>query len=461
MSDRPDQLAYSQAHRGMVVAMDVVPLSPPPSAPPPPDEAVVDERLPGHDLPERPTAAFVEGEENHDVGSYRRFVVWLLGCLFLMAGSILAINWWLDPTGVTGRSTRFATVENLEVRQLKLDIMDRAQQAPDVLVLGSSRSMMIDPQTIERQTGQRALNAAVSGANTQDAYLYAAYAAERWPDDYPHLLVGLVNDVFREPIAGSPLDERVRGLLGEEQEVDVLPMLGQLLQLKTTRASILAARREVEAHGPNVLLDPIGVPTPTGQGVMGDDGVVRRADQRENYRDDGMQLFDPHIDLRRPLRGRVQHQMQQYLASSFAEGDEFDGVSEGLRSFVDMVRLANAHGDVPAIFITPFHPQAADMLPAEYHERERRMRATLRSLQARGLEFTFHEYDDIAHFAGDPSEFYDGIHMTKTNTDRLVTLLGRDGALRPGTRDSDVPIDDPSFGRASQLANEGTVAPGR
>lgn len=404
------------------------------------------------------TREWLDGGGSGSTGSPAVFVRWLLACILLAAATILAVNWWLDPTGVTGRSTRFGAVENLEVRQVKLDIMERAEQPPDVLVLGSSRSMMLDPQTIEQLTGQRALNAAVSGATTKDAYLYAAYAAERWPDAYPHLVVGLVNDVFREPDA-SPLDDRLQGLLGDDETMDVLPMLEQLLQLQTTRASLLAARREVRAGGWEVLRDPIGIPAPSEE----DAAQLLDASRPDQYRADGMQLFDPSIDLTRPLRGRVQHQMQNYLAASFPEGDEFDGVSgAGLDRFADMVRIANEHGDVPAIFITPFHPQAAEMLPAEYHQRERRMRAVLRRLQVSGLRFSFHEYDDIATFGGDPEEFYDGIHMTKANTDRLVTLLYRDGALSGDLAERGQATATPgSVARAAHLAEGGSVAFGR
>lgn len=421
----------------------------------------VDERALGA-APDPTTGAYLTGELVVPEGSPRRFVFWLLGAVLLAAGAVGAANWWLDPTGVTGRSTRFTTVENLEVRQIKLELMERAPRAPDVLVLGSSRSMMIDPATIERLAGQRAFNAAVSGASTYDTWLYAAYAAERWPNDYPHLVVGLVNDVFRDPVGGSPLDERTQELLGEDDRVELLPMLEQLLQVQTTRASVVAARREVRAGGSEVLLDPIGVPTPTGPATKA--GEMRVADRPDQYRADGMQLFDPSIDLRRPLFGRVQHQMLQYIGASFAEGDEFDGVGdEGLDRFREMVRIANEHGDVPAIFITPFHPQAAEMLPEEYNERERRMRATLRRLQAGGLDFTLHEYDDIAEFGGDPDEFYDGIHMTRANTDRLVQRLHRDGALLAGAATEPLHQETPTatLARAAQLAEGGTVAAGR
>lgn len=162
--------------------------------------------------PHTPRAVSLERAE-------RRYVRWLLATLLLGCVTLIAVLWWLDPISVTGRQTRFSVVENGGVRQAKLDLMEELPAAPDVLVLGSSRSMKLDPAEIERVSGSTAFNGAVSGGTSRDMYLYARYAEQLWggggagADQYPHLVIGVVNDVLR--FSGTAvLDPRFRSALG-------------------------------------------------------------------------------------------------------------------------------------------------------------------------------------------------------------------------------------------------------
>ncbi len=370
--------------------------------------------------------------------SERRFVQWLLASVLLACVGLLAVLWWLDPISVTGRQTRFSVVENGGVRQAKLDLMEELQSAPDVLVLGSSRSMKLDPAEIERITGgATAFNGAVSGGTSQDMYLYARYAEQLWgggggtADEYPHLVIGVVNDVLRYT-GTAALDPRLRRFLPRtEQERDPLEVTEQLLQLKTLEAAARATRRVVPRDGISALLDPTGGATEVDAGLT--TTGKQKGNQRENLDERGMQLFDPGADYSKPLEQRVETQMTTFVQRSYEADAAYQGVDpRGLDLLRRTIELANKHGDVPTLWTTPFQPGALDYLPEAYQDRDRAFRAAIAELQAdEDLEFTFVDLDDLESFDGDPAAFHDGIHMTVANTARVIARLHRDGALAP------------------------------
>lgn len=369
--------------------------------------------------------------------SERSFVRWLLASVLLSCVGLLALLWWLDPISVTGRQTRFSVVENGGVRQAKLDLMEELTTAPDVLVLGSSRSMKLDPDEIEKVSGATAFNGAVSGGTSQDMYLYARYAEQLWgggggsADEYPHLVIGVVNDVLRYT-GTAALDPRLRRFLPRtEQERDPLEVTEQLLQLKTLEAAARATRRVVPREGIGALLDPTGGATEVDAGLT--TTGKQKGNQRENLDERGMQLFDPGADYSAPLAKRVETQMTTFVQRSYKADAAYEGVDpRGLELLRRTIKLANEHGDVPTLWTTPFQPGALEYLPEAYHDRDRAFRAAIKELQADDeLEFTFVDLDDLESFDGDPAAFHDGIHMTVANTVRVIARLHRDGALAP------------------------------
>lgn len=364
----------------------------------------------------------------------RSFVRWLLGGTLLACMLLLAVLWWLDPISVTGRQTRFSVVENGGVRQAKLDLMQELPAAPDVLVLGSSRSMKLNPAEIERVTGgATAFNGAVSGGTTQDMYLYARYADQLWGDDgeFPHLVLGVVNDVFRYT-GTAALDPRLKQFLPrEQQQRPPVEVAKQLLQLKTVESALRAVRAVVPRDGAGALLEPEAT-TKRVDAALATTGN-QKGNQRENLDARGMQLFDPGADYSAPLAKRVETQMTTFVDRSYGADAAYDGMDQrGLELLKETIRLANAHGDVPTLWVTPFQPAALQFLPERYAERDATFRATIRELQQdESLRFTFLDFDDLESFRGDAAEFHDGIHMTEANTDKVIAALHRAGALAP------------------------------
>lgn len=358
----------------------------------------------------------VTSSDAYTPGPARHFVAWLLGATLLLVAGTLALNTAVDPLGATGRQTRWRVVVNAEVRALKLDLYRAQHTAPDTLVLGSSRSMRVNPVDIRRATGRSAFNLAVSGGTPKDSYL-----AVRWVEarsgvrgDFPHLVYGIDVDSFRtKRIAGSLEDDpRVAGLdIGGRSPRPRLRMdaLGSLLELDTLETTA------------RVLLDDLrGAPVDPGGGrtMFAPDGFALHATAR-------------HRHARPWVRRRVNTQMPGYINAVFTR-DGFDGIEEEpLDYFTRTIRIANRHGDVPTVWLTPYQPMAEELLASHgYAQRRREVVQLLEEMQDReDVRLRFVDLSRLSSFGGDPLEFTDGIHMTPRNTRRVVVELARRALL--------------------------------
>lgn len=359
-----------------------------------------------------------------------RYVRWTLILIVVFCTALLGILWWLDPISVTGRSTKFSIVENGGVRQAKLDLMDELLKTPKVLILGSSRSMQLDPSDVKKISELSAFNGAVSGGTTKDSYLYARYAEKLWPNQFPHLIIGLVNDSLRN--AGTAgLDPRLKAFLPKTQrKLKPFEVADELLQMKTAEAGVRSARYVIPRYGLDALLHPIK------RTDHSDAGLASVGKQKNNRRDllDARGMTRPEKNpADGPLSERIEEQMKSYLEATFAPDDRFTGVDElALKYLTQTISLANKHGDTPVLWITPFHPDAHAMLPTEYSKRDARFRAAIAKLKANNsLQFTFVDLDNLGTFGGSKKDFHDGIHMTKANTYRVLRYLDKQGVLRP------------------------------
>ncbi len=363
-----------------------------------------------------PEQVAVPGADEHrGEFSHASFVRWLLAVTLVGVGVVAAVNWYVDPTGVTGRSTKWLVAENSEVRSAKLDLYEAAVERgrePEVVLLGSSRTMKFDPAHIERLTGQRAFNAAVSGGVPRDAWLFVRLMQERQGATFPHLVWGLDADAFRvkQLRDGLSTDPRMsRFVSRSERFITRVASAGTLTELQTLTSAIRSVARG------------------------GDDGQEPR---EARFSEHGMQLWSLPLGTTEAFRETlIRRQVEQYAGYIF-ERDSYEGIEpEPLAEFVDAIRIANARGDVPTIFLTPYHPLAEDLLERYgMDDRVREVRAKLQQLQRDGgVDFEFVDLSELSSFGGDDAQFYDGIHMTPANTERVLERLHRDRLLgRPG-----------------------------
>jgi len=101
-------------------------------------------------------------------------------------------------------------------RSLKLDLIARLHEGPQLLVLGDSRGRQAEPSFLQKLTGLTGFNAAVTGGSAPDAWVFIRYTADRFPDEKRHYIWfvsdGLAGDI---PDPRTEADPRGRHYLQE------------------------------------------------------------------------------------------------------------------------------------------------------------------------------------------------------------------------------------------------------
>ena len=107
----------------------------------------------------------------------RRFLIGIVLGLLLLSGTVTTLNVLADPYGYAG-SGLFATAI-LSDRPIKACLIQRLKQPPALMILGSSRAEKIQPTHIQKRTGLRGFNAAVSSSTPTDAWAFANLLHEK------------------------------------------------------------------------------------------------------------------------------------------------------------------------------------------------------------------------------------------------------------------------------------------
>ena len=115
------------------------------------------------------------------------FVLALVLVTALVMGGVLALNVIADPYGSVG--THFFPTVTTSDRTVKADQIEQLKEPPELVVLGSSRSMRYEPSYLEEKTGLSTFNAGVNGiGGTADAWAMSQFIHDTWPESDPAYL---------------------------------------------------------------------------------------------------------------------------------------------------------------------------------------------------------------------------------------------------------------------------------
>jgi hypothetical protein len=334
-------------------------------------------------------------------GFSRTFLVWL-SALFL---AYLALAVWVDPRGDFG--VRAFPIVALDSRKEKMDLFDRWNRARPVegLVLGSSRSMKIDPADLSDLTSERWFNFAVDSARAEDYLAIYRWAHQRDPA-LRALLVGLDVEAFHDR---ADYDDRLKSDPG---------LMRALEGGGSTRASSRAA-------------DELGRLKSVLSRYYAEDMVrslraaVRPAPPHMNF--DGAGFL--HYGLWEAQRAAGTFDMKSHLAASREEYlrrfREMRGLSVTRRQrLVALLREALRDRVRVVVWITPIHPDLANYLGRETSYRE--LLAATRDFAAKATSeagIPFYDFSTPEAFGGDGGGWYDGGHIDENNSRRIMRAV--------------------------------------
>jgi hypothetical protein len=346
------------------------------------------------------TPAIAEAGEG---SAYLRYAIATVVALVVALLAVFAFNAIVDPFSLIGTRLLPPALEN--DRTIKLDLIDKLKQNPQVVVLGSSRSRQAEPAFIDKLTGLKTgFNAGVTGGSAADAWVMIRRIGARFPHgkrtyiwflDY-RLATNGVNPQLAE-------DPRSRPYLGSKSTHFSLADVGTYLGFQATKTSYRVVRDCIEGrcHG-RIHYNP--------------DGSINAATLR---------FLPEHAKS-------LQQAVKQHLADVRTQSPSLPKYTASQFLYFDQaLAWMNAHGATPVIVLNPIYPSVYRVMQDRHFQREQEALAQLHKLQKR-FRFVVVDCSDIRKWHGKASDFSNATHVNRTNMRRMLRYIvaHADGVFR-------------------------------
>lgn len=316
----------------------------------------------------------------------------------LLLGTVSSTNALADPLDLYPWQIVPPVV--MAERDEKARLISEAEERPEILVLGSSRSMKLRPALIQQVSGRVAFNASVYSARAEDWYAMLRFTLEQGVTP-KYVLLGVDLEAFHNRV---PPDSRLlrseilSPYLSERESVAerVKALLFDSVSLQNLR------------HSWKSLTQRFREPVPARTAFEAD-GYLRYLLWEDQIRRGS---FVPDYD------GSVEEYLNRY--AGFTELSP-----ERKLYFEKLLVLAKENGVQIIAFQTPLHQRTMDSLKRhrQYDRLEAELQAFMESLAGQHRNLRFLDLSDVTVFGGDPADFYDGAHMGEQNADLLVLYL--------------------------------------
>jgi len=279
----------------------------------------------------------------------------------------------------------------------KADLVEKLARPPQLIFFGGSRCERFDPAYARRRTGLQTFNLAVSNSHPEGAWALANWLCGRRPGVRLRWVWGVNSASF------------------SDRDLDPALLQDQRFSWYFDDALLRAQRK---------LLPQTVAQMPQGSRLDG-----------RRYARNGLLLWNTY-DRYREIGGTLDKSLDRYIAMTVAKVKNATGSGDGKsRSrvyFEKTLRLLNEHGTTPVIVVMPIHPRVLAALRPYGHERSQaRLLAYLHGLE-KSCRLEVVDLTEVSSFGGDPEGFYDGVHIDRKNSDRVIdALVKRSGdALR-------------------------------
>jgi hypothetical protein len=144
---------------------------------------------------------------------------------------------------------------------------------------------------------------------------------------------------------------------------------------------------------------------------------------RNRYSARGLLLWNRY-DERRAAGYTLREALDAYIARMLHTGRTSSAPdTRARRYFEDTIRLLNERGTTPVIVLMPIHPRVLRVMNEHDMGGERqRLRDYLAEL-GNTLSIKVLDFTTIRSFNGRADWFYDGVHITRRNTNRVITAV--------------------------------------
>lgn len=269
-------------------------------------------------------------------------------------------------------------------RTYKANLIEKLPYAPQLIFLGGSRAMRFEPAYAQRLTGLKGFNAAFQNAHPEDAWAFLNFLYRRSSKTRLRVFWGLQPNLFYD----HNMDP---GLLQDPRLLRYFP------------------RELLKRQAKTLPQTPAQMPTFNPL-------------KRRRYLPDGTLVWNRYDALEAQGRTLAQS-LKQYIRRALkhrGNGKPKGVVPRAEVYFEKTLALLNEHGTSPLLVIMPVHPAVLAALPAGEWERALAIFKTKLAVLARTYSFTLLDMTHIASFGGNPSQFYDGVHIKVANARKMI-----------------------------------------
>ena len=356
----------------------------------------------------------------------RKIILLFVGTSLLVAGLILAINLYANPFGYFG-DKQLGLGEVFNARIAKLKHLKTLPRLPEAIVLGSSNSMRMKPETIRKLSGLSAYNYGVFYASVEDFYCISR-SLKKELNHVPKLIILCLDDWNLAKVP-APKDEVFDGA---QKRLAYKPVISQHLddfsRIKLTWARIKSALawEMLAASFRAVLSEGFERTEQPHSQVCYEDGT------RKEYRS---QKGENITDLAESGKFDVEKDLKDHF-NTIATFPDFKGVGfqEIFEEFSEK-RLAlldrffaetNEQGTKIIINIMPVQPYFQQLIRKETNY-DQRMKELVEYLLLRKQKYPniilVQDNHLIENFKGSETHFFDYFHPTSVNSDSMLHHL--------------------------------------
>lgn len=329
------------------------------------------------------------------------FVRTFLAASLASLAALVAVDIAVDPTQTWGTGL-FAPL-TWTARAQKVELLTRTSTTkPELLVLGSSRAMKVEPRRLAKRFGLAAFNAAVNSARTEDYVAMLRYATEEVGLSPKVIVLGVDIEAFHETL---PVDHRLatsRELSPKVPDLNRFAIWVDGIADATTVDHLMLSIRSIRYT--------VSKNRPAAKYRFDDDGWI-------DYLD-----WDPAVDKgTHDLATEVERTRLIYLDRF----KNFDKPGDGrIAHFEQFLAICRERTIRVYAYTTTLHPKVIASLEqhTSYRAVSEAVQRILQSAHDRG-DLVFFEASTIDRFGGDPALFYDGAHMQVENERRMLDKL--------------------------------------
>jgi hypothetical protein len=292
----------------------------------------------------------------------------------------------------------------------RLDEAVAAGRAPQVLIMGSSRVMQVQPDYVAALTGKRVFNYGLSAASPLDFLTELRYVLRIGAK--PELVIVGIDEVSCSNLLSRyfyqaashwglfrslPMPERIETTSGVLRSIDLHMTWSSF---KTVMGGVGPRNRKINRVSAILL----------------DDGYLI-------YRDKELAREEGTYDLSKQILETV----ERWNVGMAARGPDAEQAlrlrERKLQLFDQFLNLANENGVKVYVMLLPLHPDYAEAIstPAMRELRGAIRQRLERSCNDRGV--LFRDFTSLASYDGDPQLFWDGAHQQPENLRRMINTL--------------------------------------